>query len=264
MTESIAILHHMARSGGTLISKCLGSMEDIALLSEVHPFATSGQFNPLDQANNWLGIDVLGELAALGKGNEVTWLDAIEIIHRCVSTQGRKLVVRDWSHLDFTGVPWVQPTYQTTTAQLLGTKFDIHQAYSVRHPIDQWLSLSKLGVIAGKLDVATYLKGYRAFAEVAVDDGFLRYEDFTAAPELGIQQLCEAMRLDYDPGFLSRWSSFTSITGDVSTEGGGRATGSDDITPLTRRRPEPELLAEFERSPDFQPSLALLGYEVLC
>ena len=261
VTASVAILHHMARSGGTLISKCIGCMDSIALLSEVHPLTASGQFNPLFQANSWLGIDVPAELKALGEGQNINWLQAIELIHRCVKARGEKLVVRDWSHLDYTGVPWVQPTYQLNTAKVLGSKFEIHQAFSVRHPIDQWNSLTKLGVIAGKLDVNAYLKGYRAFAEQAAELGYVRYEDFTANPAKYLKILCTSLDIPYDPDFVSKWFSYTSITGDVSSDGPGRATEAKDITPLRRHEPEPEILAAFRRCPDFGVSLEILGYE---
>ena len=39
----------MARSGGTIICRCLASMERIVLLSEIHPLGAR-MFNPLDQA----------------------------------------------------------------------------------------------------------------------------------------------------------------------------------------------------------------------
>jgi len=34
----IRLLHQLGRSGGTLISRCLGSMQGVVLLSEIHPF----------------------------------------------------------------------------------------------------------------------------------------------------------------------------------------------------------------------------------
>ena len=38
MKKSIRIYHNLARSGGTVISKCIASMKQITLLSEVHPY----------------------------------------------------------------------------------------------------------------------------------------------------------------------------------------------------------------------------------
>ena len=36
MTE-IRLIHNLQRSGGTIISKCLGAQDDVVLLSEIHP-----------------------------------------------------------------------------------------------------------------------------------------------------------------------------------------------------------------------------------
>jgi len=42
------VLHNMPRSGGTLLSKCLGSMSEHILLSEIHPDAQHAMsFNAL-------------------------------------------------------------------------------------------------------------------------------------------------------------------------------------------------------------------------
>jgi hypothetical protein len=57
----------------------------------------------------------------------------------------------------------------------------------VRHPLDQWLSLSQLAVVQGRLTLDGFLAGYRRFAEVASSIGFYRYEEFTAAPEAVMQ-----------------------------------------------------------------------------
>ncbi len=42
----VRLVHHLARSGGTLISRCLGCMSGVLLLSEIHPLGTR-HFNPL-------------------------------------------------------------------------------------------------------------------------------------------------------------------------------------------------------------------------
>ena len=35
--KEIRLIHNLQRSGGTIISKCLGAQDDIVLLSEIHP-----------------------------------------------------------------------------------------------------------------------------------------------------------------------------------------------------------------------------------
>lgn len=252
---TIRLVHHMARTGGTVISKCLGSMERVALLSEIHP-AGGRWFNPLQQAHKWHGLLTEQDLARLRGGAPMPFHVAIALIEQRARERGLSLVLRDWSHLDFTAVPFLpQPSYRLTLAIALAPAFEIVHTATVRHPIDQWLSVSRLGVIKGRLGLADYLRGYRRFAEVAVRIGFLRYEDFAQDPEPAMALLCERLRLPYDPGFRERWMHYAKITGD--TPPGPRPP---EITPA-RRKPVPdELVAAFAGNEDYRRAIELLGY----
>ncbi|MDX1541222.1 MAG: hypothetical protein R3349_07430 [Geminicoccaceae bacterium] len=252
----VRLLHHMARSGGTLISKCLACMDGILLLSEIHPRGTRW-FNPLIQAQRWYQLFTAEQLQAFERQGRIDFADGIARIAERASERGRALVLRDWSHLDFTGVPFIQrPAYRLLLADALGARFDLVQTCTVRHPIDQWLSLSRLEILQGKLFLEPFLLGHRRFAELAVEIGFARYEDFTARPDAVLGDLCRKLELGFDPGYASRWPTFDKITGDV---GGSR--GGGEIRVVARRPVAPELLLAFARNADYQRSLELLGYD---
>ncbi len=252
---TLRLIHHMARSGGTLISKCLGCMAGVVLLSEIHPLGTN-QFNPLIQAQRWFGLLSSQDLHDLKARGRVGFADAIELIRRRAEDCSQRLVIRDWSHLDFTGVPFVaKPAHRLLTAEALKARFELVQVCTVRHPLDQWLSLSKLAVVQGRLTLAGYLAGYRRFAEVASSIGFQRFEDFTADPERAMRALSATLQLRYDRGFMERWRDYTFVTGDVA---GGR--GGGQIQPVPRRPAAPDLLAALAADADYQASLELLGY----
>src|SRR5512132_3587664 len=173
---TLRLVHHMARSGGTLISKCLGCMSGVVLLSEIHPLGTN-QFNPLVQAQRWYGLLSSQDLHDLKSRGRIGFVDAIELIRRRADDCGQRLVIRDWSHLDFTGVPFIaKPAHRLLTAEALARRFELLQVCTVRHPLDQWLSLSQLAVVQGRLTLEGFLAGYRRFAEVASGIGFHRYE----------------------------------------------------------------------------------------
>jgi Sulfotransferase family len=252
---TVRLLHHMARSGGTPISRCLGCMSGVLLLSEIHPLGTA-QFNPLVQAQRWYGLLSSQDLAKLRSRSRIGFVEVIELIHRRVVDAGQRLVIRDWSHLDFTGVPFVaNPAYRFLTAEALARRFELRQICTVRHPLDQWLSLRGLAVVQGKLALESYLAGYRRFAEQARQIGFLRYEDFVADPDAVMRELCRRLELRFDRHFADRWSSYAFVTGDVS---GGR--GGLEIRPVPRRAMELGLLDALEGHPDYRASLELLGY----
>jgi hypothetical protein len=245
----------MARSGGTLISRCLGCMSGVLLLSEIHPLGTA-QFNPLVQAQRWYGLLSSQDLGTLKARGRIGFVDAIELIHQRSLEAGQRLVIRDWSHLDFTGVPFVaNPAYRLLTADALAGRFQLRQICTVRHPLDQWLSLRGLAVVQGKLTLDSYLAGMRRFAERACEIGFLRYEDFVADPDAVMKELCRRLELKFDRHFVDRWSSYAFVTGDV----GGSRIGFK-IGPVPRRPVELDLLETLAANRDYRTSLELLGY----
>ena len=196
----------------------------------------------------------MAELKARGR---IAFADAIELIYRRAADAGQRLVIRDWSHLDFTGVPFVvNPAYRLLTAEALASRFELRQVCTVRHPLDQWLSLRQLAVVHGKLSLDAYLVGYRRFAEQARAIGFFRYEDFAADPGAVMKELCRRLEVRFDRHFAERWSSYAFVTGDVAgSRGGGQ------IQALPRRAAEPGLLDQLAASPDYRTSLELLGYD---
>jgi hypothetical protein len=253
---TLRLIHHMARSGGTLISKCLGCMSGVLLLSEIHPLGTH-HFNPLIQAQRWYGLLSSQDLSEIKARGRVGFADAIELIRRRAEECGQRLVIRDWSHLDFTGVPFVaRPAHRLLTAEALAARYELRQVCTVRHPLDQWLSLSQLAVVQGRLTLESYLAGYRRFAEVATAIGFYRYEDLTRDPKSVMKALCGDLQLRFDRTFAARWRDYTFVTGDVA---GSRA--GNEIRPVPRRPVAPELLTALAVNEDYRASLQLLGYQ---
>lgn len=252
---TLRLVHHMARSGGTLISRCLGCMSGVLLLSEIHPLGTA-QFNPLVQAQRWYGLLSSQDLAELRARGRIGFVDAIELIYQRAADAGQRLLIRDWSHLDFTGVPFVdKPSFRFLTADALAGRFALRQICTVRHPLDQWLSLRGLAVVQNKLALDDYLAGYRRFAERAREIGFFRYEEFVADPAAVMKELCRRLDLRFDRRFAERWSSYAFVTGDVA----GSRSGFT-IQPVPRRAVEPELLDAVHANPDYRASLEMLGY----
>ncbi len=250
------LIHHMARSGGTLISKCLGCMSGVMLLSEIHPLGT-GQFNPLAQAQHWYGLLSGRDLLDLKARGRIGFIDAIALIERRVRDCGHHLVIRDWTHLDYTGVPFVsRPAYRLLTAEALASRFDLRQVCTVRHPLDQWLSLSRLAVVQGRLNLEEFLLGYRRFAETAREIGFHRYEDFVRDPNAVMRAITRTLELRFDRHFTDNWQDYNFITGDVAGSRGGT-----EIRPVPRRPVAPELLDTLAANADYRASLEILGYE---
>ncbi|MFC1513042.1 tetratricopeptide repeat protein [Thermodesulfobacteriota bacterium] len=253
---TIKIIHHLARSGGTVISKCIGCMKDVIMLSEIHPLGRKW-FNPLNQASKWFNLFTPQEHQEIQQA-ELAFAEVISLIaERCAQHQ-KHLVIRDWTHLDYTGVPFLpKPTNQLFTYELLKEHFPIKRVTTVRHPIDQWLSLSRLGIMQGHLDLNSYLAGFKKFAEECLEIGFIRYEDFTKTPEEKTQELCNLLSIPYDPAFIGKWWSYETITGDTNSKRGA----TKEINPVPRYPVADEIIKKFATNQDYLKTISMLGYE---
>lgn len=249
---ALRLLHHTARSGGTVIARCLGAMRGVCLLSEIHPAGVE-RHNPLDQASEWHGL-LSDEDERRLAGVPTSFAQAMDLIVRRARERHRTLVVRDWNHLDFHGVPFAAPSGRFMLADSLSDRYRLVRAYTVRHPLDQWLSMHRQPVLRA-LSLEAFLAGSLAFARAAAAAGFHRYEDFVANPASVLRALCGDLEVDYDPAWEQSWQAYDRVTG----AGSGRA--GDRISPLPRRDVPAELQTRLARDPVYRETLELLGYQ---
>lgn len=258
----INLIHVLARSGGTLISRCLGAMTGVYLFSEVHPQSAAAarptgsvdQFSLHYQANAWYGL--LDAKEGPQDAERLTYADWVERIAARVAEHGGQLVLRDWSHLDFHAVPFLPAaTHRSTHAEHLAERFALRRVSLVRHPVFQWLSLERLPLIRGRLTLAAFMAGYLAFARLAVKTGFVRLEDFVGDPDASLHTLCDQLHLPFDPGYRARWPDNHWVTGDFIS---ARMTPKEILY-----RPKiisADVLAQFDALAEYQDALRLLGY----
>ena len=184
--QKIRMIHNMARSGSTLMCKCLGCMEGVVLLSELHPRASLD--GALKQAKEWFGLLTQNDIAELQKPGSVNYTKAIMLIEQRCRERGDTLVLRDWAHLDYTGYPYITaPGYRPLLYTELAESFDIVRISTTRDPVTQWQSLIQLDVMqkplqSGAFGLDQFLAGYRKYAELCVETGYIRYEDFASGP----------------------------------------------------------------------------------
>jgi hypothetical protein len=253
---TLRIWHALGRSGATLVGKCLGSMQGVALLSEVHPRAF-GNASPMVQGAHWLELVSKAEAERLDGVEH--YVEAIALLNERAPAAGRRLVLRDWSHLDFYGLPFIeQPSFRSELVEILQGHFILRRAALVRHPIDQMMSLGRLAALGGQLDLERFLRGYRLFAELAAETGFVTYEAVISRPDETLQRLCGRLDVAFDPGYAQRWASWDRITGDIAPS---RGNVEGRIRPLPRPEVPARVLRRMAANADYQASLALLGYE---
>ena len=265
--QKLRIIHNMARSGSTIICRCLGCMEGVVLLSELHPLAWK-LFNPIDQAQDWFGLFAPGDIGEMKKLKDVSYTQVITLIEQRCRERGETLVLRDWAHLDYTGFPFMDtPEYRPMLYTELVGSFDIVRISITRDPVAQWQSLIQLEVMqdslnSGAFGIDQFLAGYRKFADLCIETGFIRYEDFLHNPDSELRKLCEHLQIEFDPDFANKWFDYNTITGYVP-DPERLPHHSSKIQPPSSKPVEPDLKNKFLANSDYRSACELLGYGLL-
>lgn len=249
----IRIIHHLASSGGSLISKCISALPNVYLLSEVHPTTTlhidrdTPQFSATDlvTVGRYAGIPNIDEFA-----NE-HFLSAISLINRHVSSYGGTVVLRDHCHSDFCVAH--PPSKHRGIVAVLQNTFEVQSVLTVRDPIDCYLSLLSTGWI--HFSPATfneYCRRTLVFLDSYPDAEVLRYEDFVSSPKVIFKQLCDAISLPYNDNFAEIFDAF-KVTGDSGRSGSA-------IAPRERRQIDENLKREIRKSTYYRNIADKFGY----
>lgn len=206
--QPIRILHTLARSGGSVISRCLGCMDGVALLSEIHPLSQA-EYGVKSQLAEWHGAEV-----GLGTFPEM-------IIKGAELVAPRALVIRWRDYVDripcyYNG--WSAPLCNWARSALAG--HDIVEAAIVRDPDPIWSSMAKhwgaaAHIAEGKLKRSDFDLGYASYLAMAERVGFVRYEDFMHDRAAMMRSLCEKLQLTFDSAFEQKWQSYVKVTGEI-------------------------------------------------
>ena len=137
--------------------------------------------HPLAQANDWFGLLTDDDIAELKSGPDLEFSTSIDLIYERCAENGKQLVIRDWNHLDFLALPFLNTrTNRLTLIESLRPSYDIKQICLVRHAMDQSQSFLRLQIWQkyGESEFNLLLRSMRLFAEYVSKIGFIRYEDF--------------------------------------------------------------------------------------
>lgn len=241
-----------ARSGGTILNQCLGSISNVVILSEVNPLGGGwGIRGPesyttvKSQAENWYQIKL--------KNNDFE-ASLLELEQVCAETN-RYLIVRDWTFVNFTPYEsnnWAPPNRFLTIDALRG-KSKLKTFAFVRNAIDVWLS-------RGKPD--QFFQYYLNYVQSLLDHKFkiFKYEDFCINPDHMISKLCNYIDVPFSDSYKN-YAAFDKVNGDVQNKQGSRGVKQGTVGLLPRRRinnkEEIELL---DRNPYMIEANRLLGY----
>jgi hypothetical protein len=240
----IRVVHHLACSGGTLISKCISAMPNVYLLSEAHPFcdlhlgAGKPKFLPTD-------ISSLSRHAGIPKQHELArkiFLESIKITEQHLTNMGSYLVVRDHTHADYsTGE---KESSYSAIVEVLQSHYNVSSLLTIRDPVDSYAALVKnkwLHFSPSTFD--EYCRRYNVMLNHFEDDNIVRFEDFVSEPREKMQKICKFLSIPYSELFEDIFGVFR-VTGDS-----GRS--SDIIASRERIAPE-DVLNQCKNSKEYQ------------
>lgn len=251
LAPPLRCVHHMACTGGTLISRCLGAMPNVQLLSEVDPlspFRPTSDFTPTDLIN-------LTRRATRPVDDPLLinlFLSGLAVLLDEMRRIGCNLVLRDHPHGKYCFGP--QISARPALRKILAGHFEQRAVVTVRHPLDSFLALEADGwQHFAPFTLEEYAGRYKAFLLDHAGLPILRYEDFVEDPAMRMQWLCAELDIGYNPGFIDIFPVL-HLSGDSGRTGSRIAHRS--------RRPLPPLVAaeDLER-PAYQRLCHELGYD---
>jgi hypothetical protein len=249
---SVRTVHHLACTGGTIISRCLAAMPNTRLLSEVDPLSPAelspGLFCPTDL----IRLVRLGSRPA-GPALLVHMFQAgLRVLLEDSYRSGFDLVLRDHAHGHFCVGPVLaqRPALRDMVAALA----PVRSLVTVRHPFDSFLALRRnewVHFTPGTPD--EYARRYHAFLDHHAGIPVMRYEDFTADPDGWLRRATALLDLAFDPIYRDL-ITMIRLSGDSGRSG-------DEIAPRPRRMFPEALCEEVANSAAFTALLDRLGYD---
>lgn len=217
--EQLILFISYSRSGGTLMAQCLEAMGEVFVLSEVHPNYVTGK-GVKAQTKDRLDIDLQSS----------DYVSQIKELYQILNSQGKKLVVRDWSFVDFTPHDINKNIVTNTLHQyhLLKNHFDLKVFALVRNPIDIWIS---------RKYPPLFFHAYHNFTTVvdASEIPVYHYEHFCEKPKIMLQEICDWVNIKYQSDFEEHYHS-VNLQGDRNLKQPSRGTTIKGISRLKRKR----------------------------
>jgi hypothetical protein len=205
-TKIIHTIHHLASSGGTIVSKTLAAQPDVVLLSELNPNHMPF-FAPLDPYPQLIANypDLFPNRTRDG-----VFLERINDIYGACEKNGLSLIVRDHSHTDFS--LWKVQTPRLRDVLREGG-YELRSIATVRNPIDVWLSMNESRFNLAQLSFTVFCERVKLFLDHYSDIPLFRYEDFVAKSAHVVEDMVGALGLRFDPNFSSRMG-LIRVSGD--------------------------------------------------
>ncbi len=225
--KSIVVMLAYARSGGTLLNRCMASIPNVLVLSEVsvEALCPNSCSTIKEQAKKWYGL----ELKSSG------FVENINEIYKYCQSRGITLVIRDWTFGSFVPSRYnnFMPSKSLSTYNVLSKHFSVKAFGLVRNSIDIWLSLQA----SPRTFYDKNLEFLYEFTKNLIDENikFFKYEDFCNNPKKEMKAICDYVEIDYNDHFLN-YCEYKNVTGDIDLPDYSRGIKQSEISLLSRRK----------------------------
>jgi hypothetical protein len=235
----IPVIYSWARSGATVLNKCLVAMGHM-VLSELHPTVNSGVHAPRWQANNWHDMDIK---------TGTPWSDCIAQIEGECNTRKQSLVIRDWTVLSFYPM---EENNHAPRKQLIAHRVaskECRPVAFVRSAVDCALSFARFHGWKSVGLINSYAYAYSRYVSQLLDlkIPILRYEVFCRGPQPFLKSLCALLEIPYS----DKWREFprvTKVLGDTYAHR-SRGAGATKIRVMPRRLDGSRLTSRIVKDP---------------
>lgn len=249
----MVIIINFSRSGGTLLSRIIGSSSDVIFASEINPNLgintnniTTDSCDALkDQMIEWYGIQL--------KGN--CFKEVVVNLEKYCSDHNKYLVIRDWTFLDFKRSMFnkEKPKYKFMILEELKNVSNINAFAFVRDAIDVCISSGR--------EVTEFSKDYLKYV-MEIDRQKLpviKYEDLISAPENTIEHMIKALNLPFEITINDFHNNY-KCTGDIQSKNKSRGFNSKTLKELPRIRVGRDLINRINNCHELIEANKILGY----
>lgn len=257
---ALPVILCFGRSGGTLVNQMLGTHPQCLVLSEVNPAAS---FKPVvEQAVEWL------ELLEPSQANAfelLSYAQQIRLLRQNASDRGKRLIVRDWSNVNFVAgcSPYACPSRTLEQVIYLSQAGEpINPLVVVRRSQDVYTSWRANFPQFADLDARVFSAAYLDYAAAVRHYPILRLEDLWSDPRSGIARLFAIFELEQEPldFVLNHFDEFDRCTGN-NTRGGAIASVMKRGVVPPSRAGAAALSVDSETAEQFSLADGWLGYE---
>lgn len=245
MLPKVVLMMCYVRSGGTLLNRCLGALDNTVVLSEVHPTGGGGDpDNPRtvkSQAQEWYGIEL----------DTDDFYGGIEQLAQHCEKINKTLIVREFSYRNYAEN---DPPQTPVILDTLQDRCHVIPFAFVRNPIDVALSWHQ--------SPEKFFPGLRKFTEdlITYDIHQFKYEVFCTSPDAQMCAICDFIGVPFSEKY-SHYKDFNTVNGDLNYSGGkSRGLVQQRIDLLPRKYADKATITELHSNSDMIQTCNMLGY----